>query len=132
MSRLAVWTEGDVNLFAEMPCWYAWVGVIWSAYQGVRGAVEQRLGYQDREKQNWTRFERWFVLYVHDFAFRFVCTAAGFVALFAAYAALKQVKLEGANTGALVFVAFAFLVGVIGVGGQLHHAVLFGKLPGVK
>jgi hypothetical protein len=118
-----------VNLLTEMPCSYIWVGVIWSAYQGVRGAVETDLFNADKK---WTVWQKWLVLYVHDFAFRFVCAAAGFVALFAAYATLKQVNLGGANAGVLVFVALAFLLGVIGVGGQLHHAVLFGKLPGVK
>jgi hypothetical protein len=106
---------------------YLVIAVIWSAYQGFRGAVEQRLGNAGAKWKGW---ERWVVLYVHDFAFRFICTAAGFVALYAVYwlvGGLAQLASLSAATATLV--GFLFIVGVIGVGGQLHYVVLLGKVP---
>jgi hypothetical protein len=119
-----------------LSCGYVAVGLLWSAYQGGRGVVETRLANTGRPgvaAENWKPWERLVVLYIHDFAFRFVCTAAGFVALCAAYVTLGPDKshLLAAPASALAFASFAFLVGVIGVGGQLHYVILFGKWPKV-
>ena len=103
------------------------VGLLWSAYQGLRGATETRLN-NAKSVGYWKPWERWVVLYVHDFAFRFVCTAAGFLALFAAHLALEGEP----DTGSLAFAGLAFLVGIVGVGGQLHYVILLGKVPGVR
>ena len=125
----------------EIPTVYVVIAVLWATYQGIRGAVEHRLNHfarvrdaqgtwQDPRDPKWECWERWVVLYVHDFAFRFTCTFAGFVALYVAYMLGGDLaKLRDLSAPASALVAFLFLVGVIGVGGQLHYVILLGKLP---
>jgi hypothetical protein len=119
--------------FLAWPCWYLYVALAWSAYQGFRGAVEQDWlnDYRARAKppakiaECW---KRWVILYIHDFVFRFVCTMAGFESLYACYLisdSIKDWKELSAGIGALL--AASFIVGVIGVGGQLHYVILLGK-----
>lgn len=123
----------------QIPCWYILIGIIWSIYQGVRGAIEHRLNYEAQfyndsnqnskiQKPKWKRWEKWVILYVHDFAFRFICTISGFVALYLAYT-LAGDKMQGITSGASVLIVFLFLIGIIGIGGQLHYVILMGKLP---
>lgn len=123
----------------QIPCWYIIAGILWSIYQGVRGAIEYRLNYdaqfyKDANQNNkfqkpfWKRWEKWVVLYVHDFVFRFVCTISGFVALYLAYT-LAGDNMQGITSGSSVLIVFLFLIGIIGIGGQLHYIILMGKLP---
>ena len=118
------------------PCWYLFWALLWSAYQGFRGAVEQEW-YNDCRPAGPTQlsdaWKRWIILYVHDFAFRCVCTLAGFISLYACYFVAVSVK-DWANvqTGTATLMAASFIVGVAGVGGQLHSILLFGgglKVP---
>jgi hypothetical protein len=153
---------GDFMHLSDVPCWlwmaYLSVAFAWSAYQGYRGAVEQRVQHQGRERdlkvrdcqidaslagalaaahlqyQPRPRWERWVVLYIHDFAFRFVCTLAGFIALFVAYQVTDSLStrpggLGCASPGGAALLVLMFLIGVIGVGGQLHYVILVGKWP---
>jgi len=128
-----------IDSLNQIPCWYILIGIIWSIYQGVRGAIEHRLNYEARfyndsnqnnkiQKPMWKRWEKWVVLYVHDFVFRFICTISGFVALYLAYY-LAGDKMQGITSGSSVLIVFLFLIGIIGVGGQLHYVILMGKLP---
>jgi hypothetical protein len=117
----------DDNMSALIPCWYIIVAFIWATYQGARGAVEQSIvnaGFAKDDK--WTRI---FVLYIHDFAFRFVCTLAGFIALRVAYILAVSASTHEIPAALTALMAVSFLVGVIGVGGQLHYVILLGKLP---
>ena len=130
-----------MDSFSQVPSWYIWLGFLWSIYQGVRGAVEQHLGHQAKvhigaekwiepREPKWKEWHRWLVLYTHDFAFRFICTAAGFVALYlATIVAGDTSNIRSLSTGTSVLLAFLFLIGIIGVGGQLHYVILMGKLP---
>jgi hypothetical protein len=79
---------------------------------------------------HWKPWQKWFVLYIHDFAFRFLCTAAGFVALCFAVMLGNELLVGGSPTApeSAMFI-FLSLVGLIGVGGQLHYAILLGKVP---
>lgn len=111
------------------PCWYFCLALLWSLYQGFRGAVEQDW-WNDLRKESGTKLDGWkrvIILYVHDFAYRGVCTLAGFCSLYACYAiafSLHDWKEMPAATGTLL--AGSFIVGVIGVGGQLHNVLLLG------
>ena len=126
----------------EISTFYVVVAVLWATYQGFRGAVEQQLNHfsrvRDAQKGTWEEprdpkwecWQRWVVLYVHDFAFRFICTFAGFVALYVANMLAGDLgKLRELSAQSSALVAFLFLVGVIGVGGQLHYVILLGKVP---
>lgn len=73
------------------------------------------------------------VLYIHDFAFRFICTVAGFVSLYMAVVLFNEISPDSElSTGDAFLMLLLFLVGVIGAGGQLHHVILLGKRPPAK
>ncbi|MHC4270395.1 MAG: hypothetical protein ACYSTS_18310 [Planctomycetota bacterium] len=113
-----------------MPCWYIIIGIVWSIFQGARGVVETRLNNKDKEWKSW---EKYIVLYIHDFAFRFICTLSGFFALYVSYSLLANTaNVFKLSSGASLLLVFSFLIGVIGVGGQLHYVILIGKLPYIK
>lgn len=107
------------------PCWYPLIAWLWSIYQGTRAVVEQH--HSNASKMDHP-LERWIILYVHDFAFRFICTMAGFIALYACYVvATSGLDWTALSTGTGTFLVGSFIVGVIGVGGQLHYVILLGK-----
>lgn len=112
------------------PCWYLFLAFVWSAYQGARGAVEQDWMNDLRGAAKLeSAGKRWMILYVHAFAFRFVCTVAGFASLYACYFIAASVgDWKDISTGTAGLLAASFIVGVIGVGGQLHYVVLLGKI----
>jgi hypothetical protein len=121
-----------VQIVNQLPCWYVLSGLVWSTYQGFRGIVEQRRAYKDRNEQDrkWSRSERVIILYIHDFAFRFICTTAGFLALYVAYFLAKGLAYDTElATGSSLLLTLSFLIGVIGVGGQLHYVILMGRWP---
>jgi hypothetical protein len=115
----------------QLTYWYFGIGVVWSAFQGVRGVVETRLA--NPGASSWKPWERVVVLYIHDFAFRFVCTLAGFVSLYTAIMLFNSlVPEEELSTGDVALLFVSFLVGVIGIGGQLHYVILLGRWPSTK
>jgi hypothetical protein len=116
------------------PCWYVSLALLLSIYQGLRGAREHALG--DYAKKLQSDLDRWVILYVHDFVFRAICSMAGFAALYACYtiATWDGMDWKALSAGSAALLTASFIVGVIGVGGQLHYVVLLGperlKLPG--
>jgi hypothetical protein len=119
------------NQILAWPCWYLCVALIWSAYQGLRGAVEQDWHNEcrkDKPQRLEAPIDRWIILYVHDFVFRGVCTMAGFVSLYACYfIAASGPDWKNLPTGTGALIGASFIVAVIGVGGQLHYVILLGK-----
>jgi hypothetical protein len=116
-----------MELLKILPCTYISVAFAWSLYQGIRGAVEHHFANSKKGKH----FYNWFILYIHDFSFRFVCTMAGFLCLYISYHLLTTLpNLADISSGSSAIIVFSFIVGVIGVGGQLHNVILFGKFPG--
>jgi len=129
----------NMNTLDQIPNWYILLGFIWSSYQGFRGTVEHRLHHelqnqnnspnnQNNVKKDWKGWEKWIVLYMHDFIFRFVCTMAGFISLYLAYHMIFGENCCN-NSASEILVAFLSIIGIIGVGGQLHYVILLGKLP---
>jgi hypothetical protein len=60
---------------------YLLIALLWSSYQGWRGIVEQGLHKGQKWFDDMSPWKRLFFLYLHDFAFRFICVFAGFSAL---------------------------------------------------
>lgn len=111
---------------SKLACIYFVVAVLWSGYQGFRGAVEQSWQNGAKITDTW---KRWVILYVHDFAFRFVCTMAGFAAFYALSLIVGKVTdWTRVEPGLATLMVACFLIGVIGVGGQLHYVILLGKV----
>lgn len=113
-------------LIDEVSSGYVVLALFWCLYQGVRGIIETRLYNQEK---NWSRWQKFLVLDIHNFALRFICTAAGFVALYVCYSVALAIDLTSEVPGgdAALLVA-SFIVAVIGIGGQLHYVVLLGKV----
>jgi hypothetical protein len=124
-----------MDSLSHVPTWYVLIGLLWSVYQGIRGAVEHHLGRDylegaDERQPKWKPWQRWLILYTHDFAFRFICTAAGFVALYLAIVIAGDVNnIRSLSAGTSVLLAFLFIIAIVGVGGQLHYVILMGNLP---
>jgi hypothetical protein len=120
-----------MDFLSQPQYWYFAFGVIWSVFQGVRGMVETRLS--NPHASSWKPWERIVVLYIHDFAFRFVCTMAGFLSLYMSVLLFNEISPDNElSTGDSLLLLFLFLIGVIGVGGQLHYVILMGKWPAGK
>jgi len=116
-----------MELIANPPCWYWPLAFAWAAYQGARGARELRLSTV--AGKTWAPFDRYFVLYIHDSVFRGVCTLAGFVALRVCYQTAQGVTVAAVTPGQVALLAASFLLAVLGIGGQLHYAIILGKVP---
>jgi hypothetical protein len=120
-----------MDFLSQPQYWYFAVGVVWSVFQGVRGVIETRLG--NPHASEWKPWERMIVLYVHEFAFRFVCTMAGFVSLYLSIMLFNDISPDSElSTGDSLLMLLMFLIGIIGVGGQLHYVILMGKWPSAK
>jgi hypothetical protein len=118
-----------IEPIAHVPCWYVVLAVAWAACQGLRGIVEQSL---NPTVKCWKPWQKVVVLYIHDFFYRFVCTVAGFAALYVSYLIVTSADLRHLTSEAVLLLALSFIVGVIGVGGQLHYVVLMGRYPWPK
>src|ERR1044071_648825 len=105
------------------------IALIWSAYQGARGVMEQQLNRGQPWFDGLSPAKRFWLLYLHDFAFRFVCAFAGFVALHVCWELVRIRDLAHISAGGGAVTIAAFLFGVAGVGGQLHYLLLMGKVP---
>ncbi len=119
-----------MDLLSQIPCWYITIGIMWSILQGGRGVLEQRAD-PDPNKRSLQCWEKVLIHYIHAFCFCFVCTMAGFFALYVSYLLAKDASsLHQLTLGSAALLAFSFLIGVIGVGGQLPYVIVMGRLPG--
>ena len=120
-----------MDLLTQSQFWYLVVAILWSIFQGIRGVVETRLA--SPVARQWRPWERMVVLYLHDFVYRFVCTMAGFVSLYMSLLLFNEIAPDREmTTGDALMLVVLFLVGVVGVGGQLHYVMLLGKWPAVR
>ncbi len=123
--------ERVMDLLNQPQYWYFAMGTVWSIFQGVRGVVETRL--DNPQAGAWKPWERIVVLYIHDFALRFICTMAGFLSLYMAVILFNEIIPDGElSAGDSLLLLFLFLIGVTGVVGQLHSVILIGKRPSTK
>jgi hypothetical protein len=121
-------TIRDFSILNWPGCYLIWV-FAWSFFQGIRGAVEQHWQNGAKMPGCWSR---WIILYIHDFGFRFVCTLAGFQAARVCYLVARHIEnWSDVSPGTAAVLAASFIVGVVGIGGQLHYVILLGKLPGL-
>ena len=119
-----------IDIMDQIPWWYILVALLWSIYQGIRGIVEHNRNYKDKAL-SWSISEKLVILFIHDFAFRLICTISGFVSIYLAYWLFRE-NFQNLTIGAAILILFLFLIGIIGIGGQLHYIILLGKWPKIK
>jgi hypothetical protein len=58
---------------------------------------------------------------------------AGFVSLYLSIVLFNEISPDNElSTGDALLMLLMFLIGIIGVGGQLHYVILMGKWPSAK
>ena len=108
---------------------YVGVALLVSLYQAYRGFMFQWLPESEGWIKNLTTTQKVVLLCVADTLLYLVSTAAGFLALFLAYALSTRIeKLSEVGTGTSVLLVFLALFGILGVAGQLPHLLQEGKL----
>jgi hypothetical protein len=113
---------------------YYWIfaGII-SIYQGIRGIFIQthNVALENEVRQRWTLTELIIIHCIHDFIFNFVCSLAGYSAL---YAICKIFNIVGdfskMEIGTGIFLSFLSLVALTGIAGVLPPLLYLGKLFG--
>ena len=111
-----------------------------SIYYGIRGIFMQRIHSDqlnieiEKDKgRKWKKREIIFVRYIQDFIFNFVCSIAGFFALFLEYKIfLKIENIAAIDTGTSLLLVFLSLLAIAGISGQLPFLLLHGRFPGSK
>jgi hypothetical protein len=133
-------SELSMALIKAIPNWYIAVAIAVSLYYGARGVVAHRIAADalnrkiaEEKGREWKKWEIIFVRYIQDFVFNFVCSMAGFVSLFFSYSIFTTLtNLSDIGVGTAILMIFLFLVGVIGISGQLPFLLLEGRLPSIK
>ncbi len=107
-------------------CLYVTFGTLISAYQGYRGfRFQWLLGIKEIK----STADRVFLLCLADMLFYFVCSAAGFAALWLTYDLYFHIpSFAELSAGAAVLFLSLALFGLLGVTGQLPSLIQLGKL----
>ena len=105
---------------------YIALAVLVSTYQGYRGfRFQWLLGMKEIKGTA----DRVFLLCIADMLFHFVCSSAGFAALWLSYDLYLHVpSLAELSAGAAVLFLSLTLFGLLGVTGQLPSLIQLGKL----
>jgi hypothetical protein len=116
------------------------IATLVSAYYGTRGVLIAVRDGQDEDIQRirdskapWSRWQRVIVHYVHAFAFNFIGSLTGFVALLLARALYRHLgSPPSIEAGAGVLLVFLGLVAITGMTGILPELLSRGGVFGVK
>lgn len=127
-----------MSVLDGVPSWYRFIAIAFScyyAYRGYRGNWIAQLRENEKRPEG-SRLSKSAIVSifcVHDMLFHFLCSLAGFLALFVASNLYESLaSRQEYDTGKSVLLVFSFLFGVVGVTGQLPHLILQGKLPGLR
>ena len=124
-------------------CVYWVVAFLLSGFQGFRGfriqlfmTNQDNLNPEDKDKPRklaWSNLDKIVVRCFQGAFFSFVCSMAGFVSLFVALKLWGSVQAYDAiGSGTAILIATSFLVGMVGIGGELAPLILQGKFPWTK
>lgn len=128
----------DIPLFCPIIYWG--IAFIMSTYQGIRGIFIQkhivtventRLKAEQPPMEPWTFKEQIIVHRIHDFIFNFVCSIAGYIALYAICRIFLSINdLSKIETGTGIVLTLLTIVSLAGISGVLPPLLLLGKLFG--
>lgn len=122
------------------PFIYWGIASFMSLYQGIRGILIQRhnvsvenagLEAAQPPKRQWTLTEQIIVHRIHDFVFNYVCSIAGYIALYAICNIFLGINdLLKIEIGTGIILSFLTLVSLAGISGLLPPLLFLGKLFG--
>jgi magnesium-transporting ATPase (P-type) len=118
------------NWIFSHPSLYWSLALLVSAYYGFRGFVYQTVDMRESWKKapNWKKVVVW---YIQDTIYNFVCSMAGFIALFALYRAQASINnWHDIQIGTATYFAFLSLIALLGITGVLPRTFGRGGLTG--
>jgi hypothetical protein len=120
-------------LFHKIPLWYLIISIFISIYHAYRGYRYYWLLSRQNSFSSWSKSDKITVLCIQAALLYIICSMAGFLSLYASYNLLaSQTSISSIGAGSSVLIAFTFIIGIIGVSGELGQLVQQGKLPTPK
>ena len=125
---------GIIDLVFGYPRGFWLLAILLSAYYGIRGWVYQTI-YRDEKNKvaptpTWKRVVVW---YVQDAIYNFICSMAGFIALFLLIRAHDTLNdWYGIEIGTATYLVFLTLLAVLGTSGVLPRMFGRGSFVGRK
>ena len=130
--KITILRKGDslMCVFYKIPTWYLITAIVVSLYHAYRGFRYYWLMAKQGSFSSWSTLDKVTVLCSQAAYLYAVCSLLGFCALLASYNLLGyQKSMNSIDTGSAVLIAFSFIIGVLGVSGELGQLVQQGKLP---
>jgi hypothetical protein len=127
-------------LLSQTPSWYWLLAILVSIYHAYRGfmvqwifAHQQNHEFKAKSLRAWSTTEIVVIRCLEDSLFYLICSLTGFLALLVASDLWRShAHREVIDAGASVLIVFTFLLGVIGVSGQLPPLIQLGRFPGAR
>ena len=123
-----------LDMIAVMPRWYWLIASVLTLFHIIRGTFKERSRIRalPKDAPKPTKLEKWLVHYFQDGLFRGICSVAGFCALaFGIFLANSFTHPIQVSAGAAALIIASFLIGLVGVTGNLPILLLTGRLPDV-
>jgi hypothetical protein len=121
---------------ADTPVWFWIIAFLVSSYHAYRGFMWQWIfGIQQNEdfKRKLSKKEIVILRCIADALFYLICSMAGFLCLIVANNLYKEfANCQTIDAGLSFLMVFSFLIGIIGVSGQLPALIQLGKFPSLK
>jgi len=117
-------------MFYKIPISYWRIAIVVSAYQAYRGYKYYWLTVAKQKSfSSWSTLDKVTVLCIQAAYLYGVCSLFGFFAFRVSYNLLvSQKSMNSIDTGSAVLIAFSFIIGILGVSGELGQLVQQGKL----
>jgi hypothetical protein len=123
-----------MSFTSAIPNWYWAIALIVSLYHAYRGGRWQWLIGKQKQPFEMSKTDIVILRCVEDGFFYFICSISGFLSLRASIHFFDGLLIQhkAGDAGTSVLAAFLFLVGIVGVSGQLSYLTQLGKIPGIK
>jgi hypothetical protein len=129
-----------MSSLTDAPCWFWLITLFISGYHAYRGFEIQRIWAIQQNQQLRAEITRRYsgteiviLRCVEDMLFHLVCSLSGFISLLVAKTLYDSfAQSQTIDTGTSILLIFSFLIGIIGVSGQLPPLIQMGKIPGIK
>lgn len=124
-------------------CFYWSIALFLSLFYGLQGILiklhethNENVDLKKYERKEWSLLERIIIQCSEYFLFNFVCSMAGFVALYVECKIILSINgfegLTKIGSGTSVFLIFLSLIAILGISGKLSFIFFHGKIFGSK